>query len=90
MGRHQQLVKKDAERVDVGAGVDVERGDAGGSGPYSGVPMTMPCCVYIVRSVSFWPVALATPKSITFTRGTSSSKATKTFEGLMSRWMIPF
>ena len=33
--------------------------------------------------------ALATPKSITFTTGLLSCSVTITFEGLMSRWMIP-
>ena len=36
------------------------------------------------------PVALATPKSITFGTGLSSYSATRTFDGLMSRWMMPF
>ena len=44
----------------------------------------------IVCSVSVPPVALATPKSITFGTGLSSYRATSTFDGLMSRWMIPF
>ena len=57
---------------------------------YCGVPITAPKPVSIVCSVSVPPVALATPKSITFTTGLSSYKAISTFDGLMSRWMIPF
>jgi hypothetical protein len=57
---------------------------------YSGVPIRIPCCVNSVRSVSFWLVALATPKSITFSCGLPSSEETSTLDGLMSRWMIPF
>jgi hypothetical protein len=33
---------------------------------------------------------LATPKSITLGTGRPSYSATSTFDGLMSRWMIPF
>ena len=46
--------------------------------------------VKIVRSVRRWSIALATPKSITFTAGRSDSVVTSTFDGLTSRWMIPF
>ena len=57
---------------------------------YSGVPTTAPNPVISVLSVSVCPVALATPKSITFGTGLSSYSATSTFDGLMSRWMMPF
>ena len=57
---------------------------------YSSVPITSPKPVNIVRSVSCCPVALATPKSITFGTGLPSYSATSTFVGLRSRWMIPF
>ena len=35
-------------------------------------------------------VALAMPKSITLGTGTPSCSVTRMFEGLMSRWMMPF
>src|SRR5262245_31101527 len=57
---------------------------------YSSVPRNEPNAVNSVRSVSFSPVALATPKSITFGTGWSSYSATSTLEGLRSRWMTPF
>ena len=57
---------------------------------YSSVPITSPKPVNIVRSVSDCPVALATPKSITFGTGLPSYCATSTFVGLRSRWMMPF
>ncbi len=61
------------------------------SGPaYSCVPTSWPNCVNSVRSVSRGPVALATPKSITFGTGRSSYRATRTFDGFKSRWMTPF
>ena len=47
-------------------------------------------CVYTVLSVSRPSVALAIPKSITFGTATPSLTVTRIFEGLMSRWMIPF
>ena len=43
-----------------------------------------------VRSVSRWSIALATPKSMTLGTGLPSCSVTSTFDGLMSRWMIPF
>ena len=43
-----------------------------------------------VRSVSRCDVALATPKSMIFGVCFSSWVVTSTFDGLMSRWMIPF
>ena len=44
-----------------------------------------------VFSVSCCPVALATPKSITFGhRRRRRAASTSTFDGLRSRWMIPF
>ena len=57
---------------------------------YSGVPTIAPSWVNSVRSVSRWSIALATPKSITFGTGLPSWSVTSTFDGLMSRWMIPF
>ena len=57
---------------------------------YSGVPTSCPWSVNSVRSVSCWPVALAMPKSITFTTALSSCIVTRTLVGLRSRWMIPF
>src|SRR5437868_15509415 len=48
---------------------------------YCGVPTTPPKPVSIVCSVSAPPVALATPKSLTFTTGRSSSRALSTLEG---------
>ncbi len=57
---------------------------------YSSVPTTAPNSVNSVRSVSFGPAALATPKSITFGTGLPSYNATSTLDGLRSRWMIPF
>ena len=42
-----------------------------------------------VRSVSRWSTALATPKSITLGTAWPSISVTSTFDGLMSRWMIP-
>ena len=47
-------------------------------------------CVNTVLSVSSCCVALAMPKSITFGTGTPSCSVTRMFEGLMSRWMMPF
>jgi len=57
---------------------------------YSTVPTTWPNCVNIVFSVSRCSMALATPKSMILGTGRSSYFATRTFEGLMSRWMTPF
>ena len=57
---------------------------------YSNVPIIVPYCVNRVRSVSFCSVALAMPKSITLGTGLPSYSVTITFDGLMSRWMIPF
>ena len=57
---------------------------------YRGVPISWAKPVNSVLSVRLWPVALAMPKSITLGKGTPSSEVTRTFVGLMSRWMIPF
>ena len=46
--------------------------------------------VKMVWSVSLPCVALAMPKSITLGTAVPSCVVTSTFEGLMSRWMIPF
>ena len=55
---------------------------------YAGVPTLTPV---IVRRAPPSPcVAFAIPKSITLQTGTSSIVVTSTFDGLMSRWMIPF
>src|SRR2546425_12243865 len=43
-----------------------------------------------VLSVSGPAVALAMPKSMTLGTGTPSLTVTRMFEGLMSRWMMPF
>ena len=57
---------------------------------YSGVPTTWFTPVFSSESTRLAPVALATPKSITFGTGRSSTIVTNTFDGLISRWMIPF
>src|SRR5437868_3769693 len=57
---------------------------------YSSVPTICPTAVNIVRSVSFWAVALATPKSITLGTGLPSYRAMRTLLGFRSRWMTPF
>ena len=57
---------------------------------YSGVPTSWAKPVNSVLSVSCCPVALATPKSMILGTGTPSWSVTKTFVGLMSRWMMPF
>jgi hypothetical protein len=55
---------------------------------YAGVPTLTPV---IVRRAPPSPcVAFAMPKSITLQTGASSIVVTRTFDGLMSRWMIPF
>jgi hypothetical protein len=54
------------------------------------VPTIWATPVYTVPSVRAGPTALAIPKSITFTTGATSWTATRTFEGLRSRWMISF
>jgi hypothetical protein len=46
--------------------------------------------VWDLATVSRWCNALATPKSITLATSLPSWMATSTFDGLMSRWMIPF
>jgi hypothetical protein len=58
---------------------------------YAGVPMNCSNAVNNVLSVSRWSVvALAMPKSITFGMATVSCCETRIFDGLRSRWMIPF
>jgi len=57
---------------------------------YSGVPIIWRNSVNSVFSVSRWFVAFAMPKSITFGTGLPSCRVTRMFDGLMSRWMIPF
>ena len=57
---------------------------------YSGVPSNWPTSVCGPRSVNERVVALATPKSMIFGTGLPSRMATRTFEGLMSRWITPF
>ena len=69
----QQLVQEDAERVHVGARVDVQPCQSACSGlMYSGVPTRTPISVKSVRSVSGCVVALAIPKSMIFGTGLSS------------------
>ena len=51
----------------------------------SGVPMSWRNSVNSVFSVSRDCVALAMPKSITFTSGLSSALLTRTFDGFRSR-----
>ena len=43
-----------------------------------------------VLSVRRWPMALATPKSMTLGTGLSSWRVTRMLEGFRSRWMMPF
>ena len=57
---------------------------------YSGVPIIWANPVNSVFSVSAWPIALATPKSITLTTGVVSCTVTRTLDGFRSRWMMPF
>ena len=57
---------------------------------YSKVPTSAPNWVNNVFSVSRCSIALATPKSITLGTGLSSYIVTRTLDGLMSRWMMPF
>ena len=56
----------------------------------AGVPMNCWNAVKSVLSVSRPSVALAMPKSMTLGTGTPSLTVTSMFEGLMSRWMMPF
>ena len=57
---------------------------------YSGVPMSWAKPVNMVFSVSCWPMALATPKSMILGTAAPSISVTKMLDGLISRWMIPF
>ena len=57
---------------------------------YSGVPTISANRVKSVFSVSCWLIALATPKSMILGTGRPSCSVTSTFDGLMSRWMMPF
>ena len=57
---------------------------------YSGVPRICACWVNSVFCVSSALVAFAIPKSITLGTGRPSCSETSTFDGLTSRWMIPF
>jgi hypothetical protein len=57
---------------------------------YSGVPIICAMLVNSVLSVNSCPSALAMPKSITSTTGVVSCRDTRTLDGLMSRWTIPF
>jgi len=54
------------------------------------VPSTCPTIVCSGWSVSESLVARATPKSMTFGTGRSSTIETSTLEGFRSRWMMPF
>jgi hypothetical protein len=57
---------------------------------YAGVPRTVPKWVNRLASVSRPCSALASPKSITLTRGWPSTSVMRTLLGLRSRWTIPF
>ena len=82
----QQLVEQHAQGIDVAAYRRRAWFTSACSGDmYSSVPIKLPKPVNIVCSVSRWPVALATPKSITFGTGLPSYSAIRTLEGLRSR-----
>ena len=55
---------------------------------YAGVPTLVP--VMVRRAAPSPCAALAIPKSITLQTGAPSIVVTSTFDGLMSRWMMPF
>ncbi len=57
---------------------------------YSGVPIIAPSTVKSVSPAGLSAIALAMPKSMTLACGFPSWVETRTFDGLMSRWMIPF
>ena len=64
---------------------------------YSGVPIIWPVCVNTSCATALALVALATPKSITFTRAPveplaveSSDMPARMLPGFRSRWMMPF
>jgi len=57
---------------------------------YIGVPMSWWKPVLSVRSVREPPMAFATPKSMILGTAAPSMTVTRMFEGLRSRWMIPF
>ena len=72
-GSRQKLIEQHAQRIDVGASVDVQAVELGLFGAHifqRADDATTP--VNSVRSVSFWPVALATPKSMTLGTGLPS------------------
>ena len=78
--------RADTQRIDVRARVDVEVVQLGllGSHVFQRAH-DLAASVNRVRSVNFWAVALATPKSITFGTGFPSYRAIMMFEGLRSR-----
>ena len=87
----EELVEDDAQGVHVGAGVDVQVGHLRLLGAHVlRRAHNWPTSVCGPRSVSERVVALATPKSMIFGTGRPSRMATRTFEGLMSRWITPF
>jgi len=90
-GAGEQLVQEDAQGVDVGAGVDVERavGLLGGH-ILRGSDELVKFGVKTVFSVSRAAVALAMPKSMTRAKGLPSWVLTRMLPGLRSRWMMPF
>ena len=86
----QQLVQHDAQRVDVGARVHVERSRRLLRAhvfrrPEHDAELRMQRAFGEPARGGF-----ATPKSITFATGWSSCRVTRMFDGLRSRWMMPF
>jgi hypothetical protein len=59
-------------------------------GRRAGKEMSCASAVNSVFSLSCCPIALATPKSMILGTATPSWSVIKTFDGLRSRWMIPF
>ncbi|MFN8094804.1 MAG: hypothetical protein U0599_21750 [Vicinamibacteria bacterium] len=87
----EHLVEEDAEGADVRARVDVEAAHLGLLGlMYSGVPTRIPISVNSSLA-SCCDVAFATPKSMIFGTGVLvADRDEDVFDGLRSRWMIPF
>ena len=87
----QQFVEQHAEAVDVAAGVHVQAAQARLLRTHVGRradELVEPGKDRLVRQP--FAVALAMPKSITLGTGTPSFTVTRMFDGLMSRWMMPF
>ena len=91
-GTGEQFVQHDSQRIDVAAGIHIKRIHFRLFGTHIQRRPNQLREVGVDRLLgsSSCLIALATPKSITFTTGLSSCNVTSTFEGLMSRWMIPF